>query len=144
MSRRIFLLLFFLFVGLSLVACRSGVNEASSPEEVLSVPVVSPAQSVVAPVLDSQVSGEAPVLRDYNVYYADGSLFPRSVFAREGDLVKLNFMLGKNRFVSLPDFGVVQRVANNVVFFRADRTGSYSLLCLDCDDPDEPLMVHVK
>ncbi|MBN1274753.1 hypothetical protein JXA12_00465 [Candidatus Woesearchaeota archaeon] len=110
---------------------------ACSPEEQRvtgeAVPLTSPSTTVTE-------QGAAAV-RDYEVRLTDDGFFPATFHAEPGETLRLVFLLDEPRFISIDGLGVAEHVQAGVVEAVAKEQGEYSLLCLDCDDAHEALIV---
>ena len=64
----------------------------------------------------------------------DGTFHPSVITVNEGDLVKIQFMDDEVYTFSLPEYGIMEPAKNNYVQFTANKKGTFSYACLDCDE----------
>jgi len=105
---------------------------------------------VTANVASTPIVEKAAVVQEFEILLKqtidkDGDidseeLYPRKLSARQGETVKLVFMLDDSRFVSIEKIGFAEKVQNDIVEFVVKEKGEYSILCMDCENTHDTIL----
>jgi hypothetical protein len=118
-----FFLFFFIIIAISIVGC---APKESTPTGEVTLEKETVSTSVT---VDQETK-----ITSYEVYLTEDGFFPASYHAKEGDMLRLVFVLDEPHFITIDQLGIAESIQGAVLEFTPQQ-GSYDMICEDCEEP---------